>query len=134
MVLSQSYPGNTVDMSSLVLDLKSAGADVVLQTSYQSDSVLFLQQANEGGYKPSAIVGAGGGYSLQPTADAVGHDVIEAAYDVDFTQFAVNTSFTPGLEEFVEAYKKKYGENTAFRPFAYQLCRCESHSRSLEQG
>ncbi|ALF31496.1 amino acid-binding protein [Brucella abortus] len=110
MVLSQSYPGNTVDMSSLVLDLKSAGADVVLQTSYQSDSVLFLQQANEGGYKPSAIVGAGGGYSLQPTADAVGHDVIEAAYDVDFTQFAVNTSFTPGLEEFVEAYKKKYGE------------------------
>ncbi|EEY01957.1 conserved hypothetical protein [Brucella pinnipedialis B2/94] len=40
----------------------------------------------------------------------MGHDVIEAAYDVDFTQFAVNTSFTPGLEEFVEAYKKKYGE------------------------
>lgn len=110
LVTVQSYPGNTVDMSSLVLDLKQRGVDVVLQTSYQSDSVLFLQQAKEAGFEPSVIIGAGGGYSLQPTADAVGHENINGAYDVDFTQFAVNTEFTPGLNEFVEAYKKKFGE------------------------
>ncbi|NSY18479.1 ABC transporter substrate-binding protein [Neorhizobium sp. AL 9.2.2] len=109
VVLSSGYPAATVDMSSLVLQLKQAGADVVLQTSYQNDSVLFLQQANEAGYKPSAVIGGGGGYSMQPTADAVGHDVIENVLDVDFTQFLVNTKATPGLEAFVEAYKKKYG-------------------------
>ncbi|AYD03845.1 ABC transporter substrate-binding protein [Neorhizobium sp. NCHU2750] len=109
IVASSSYPASTVDMSSLVLQLKQAGADVVLQTSYQNDSVLFLQQANEAGYKPAAVIGGGGGYSMQPTADAVGHDVIENVLDVDFTQFLVNTKATPGLEAFVEAYKKKYG-------------------------
>lgn len=109
VVLKSGYPSSTVDMSSLVLELREKGVDVVLQTSYQNDSVLFLQQANEAGYKPLAIIGGGGGYSMQPTADAVGKDVIEGVYDVDFTQYAVNTQATPGLEKFVEAYKAKYG-------------------------
>lgn len=110
IVSVQGYPAATVDMSSIVLDLKSQGVDVVLQTSYQNDSVLFLQQANEAGYKPAAIIGGGGGYSMLPTAEAVGKDVIEGVLDADFTQYAVNTSFTPGLESFVEAYKTKYGQ------------------------
>jgi branched-chain amino acid transport system substrate-binding protein len=109
VVVSSGYPAATVDMSSLVLELKQAGVDVVLQTSYQNDSVLFLQQASEAGYKPAAVIGGGGGYSMQPTADAVGHDVIDGVLDVDFTQYLVNTKATPGLEAFIEAYKAKYG-------------------------
>ncbi|NRP72528.1 Leu/Ile/Val/Thr-binding protein [Ensifer psoraleae] len=109
VAVSSGYPAATVDMSSLVLELKQAGVDVVLQTSYQNDSVLFLQQANEAGYKPAAVIGGGGGYSMQPTADAVGHDVIDGVLDVDFTQYLVNTKATPGLEAFIEAYKAKYG-------------------------
>ncbi|RVG09033.1 ABC transporter substrate-binding protein [Sinorhizobium meliloti] len=109
VAVSSGYPAATVDMSSLVLELKQAGVDVVLQTSYQNDSVLFLQQANEAGYKPAAVIGGGGGYSMQPTADAVGHNVIDGVLDVDFTQYLVNTKATPGLDAFVEAYKAKYG-------------------------
>ncbi|WP_413207627.1 ABC transporter substrate-binding protein [Rhodospirillum sp. A1_3_36] len=110
IVSVQGYPASTVDMSSLVLDLKQKGVDVVLQTSYQNDSVLFLQQAHEAGFKPGAIIGGGGGYSMLPTAEAVGKDVIDGVFDADFTQYAVNTTFTPGLEQFVETYKAKYGE------------------------
>lgn len=109
VVVNSGYPANTVDMSSLVLELRDKGADVVLQTSYQNDSVLFLQQANEAGYKPQVVIGGGGGYSMQPTADAVGHDVIEGIFDVDFTQYQVNHAATPGLDGFVEAYKAKFG-------------------------
>lgn len=109
IVTVQAYPAATVDMSSIVLDLKQREVDIVLQTSYQNDSVLFLQQANEAGFKPAAIIGGGGGYSMMPTAEAVGNDVIEGVFDADFTQYAVNTEFTPGLESFVEAYKAKYG-------------------------
>ncbi|MEI4487624.1 ABC transporter substrate-binding protein [Frigidibacter sp. MR17.14] len=109
IVADSAYPANTVDMSSLVLDLKSRGADVVLQTSYQNDSVLFLQQANEAGYQPKAIIGGGGGYSLTPTMEAVGAELMNGVFDVDFTQYAVNTEFTPGLTEFVAAYKAKFG-------------------------
>ena len=96
-------------MSSIVLSLKEAEVDVVLQTSYQNDSVLFLRQANEAGLKPGAIVGGGGGYSMMPTAEAVGFDVIEGVLNADFTQYAINTDYTPGLEAFVDAYRAKYG-------------------------
>jgi branched-chain amino acid transport system substrate-binding protein len=110
VVSTQPYPASTIDMSSLVLDLKQQDVDVVLQTSYQNDSVLFLRQAHEAGFKPDAIIGGGGGYSMQPTADAVGHDVIEGVLDVDFTQYEVNPDAAPGIQDFVKAYREKYGE------------------------
>ena len=109
VVTSQAYPASTVDMSSIVLDLKQREVDIVLQTSYQNDSVLFLQQANEAGYKPTAIIGGGGGYSTQPTADAVGHDIIDGVLNTDFTQYIVNKDFTPGIDDFLAAYQEKYG-------------------------
>lgn len=109
IVVSSGYPSATVDMSSLVLQLKQANVDVVLQTSYQNDSILFLKQANEAGFKPAAIIGGGGGYSMQPTADAVGHGIIDGVLDADFTQYLINTKATPGLDAFVAAYKAKYG-------------------------
>jgi len=109
VVTSQAYPASTVDLSSVVLDLKQRGVDVVLQTSYQNDSVLFLQQAHEAGFQPLAIIGGGGGYSTQPTADAVGHDIIDGVLDTDFTQYIVNKDFTPGIDDFLAAYDAKYG-------------------------
>jgi len=109
IVLKSGYPSNTVDMSSLVLELRSKGVDVLMHTAYQNDAVLFLQQANEAAYRPLAIIGGGGGHSMQPTADAVGHGVIDGVFDIDFTQYAINTAATPGLTEFVKAYQAKYG-------------------------
>jgi branched-chain amino acid transport system substrate-binding protein len=110
VVSTQPYPASTVDMSSLVLNLKQQDVDIVLQTSYQNDSVLFLRQSHEAGFKPDAVIGGGGGYSMQPTADAVGHDVIEGVLDVDFTQYEVNPDAAPGIQDFVKAYREKYGE------------------------
>lgn len=109
VVTTLAYPANIVDMSSLVLDLKQRNVDIVLQTSYQNDSVLFLRQRHEAGFEPVAIIGGGGGYSMQQTADAVGADLIEGVLNTDFTQYVVNTDFTPGLEAFVQSYRAKYG-------------------------
>lgn len=109
--MEEHYPASTVDMSSIVLTLQDNEVDVVLQTSYQDDSVLFLRQANERGYKPKAIIGGGGGYSMTPTAEAVGHDVIDGVYDVDFTQYNINPDFAPGIEDFVAAYEARYDES-----------------------
>lgn len=111
VVTTKPYPASSVDMSSIVLDLKNQGVDVVWQTSYQNDSVLFLQQANEAGYKPKAIVGGGGGYSMTPTAEAVGQDVINGVLNTDFTQYVVNEEFTPGIQDFLKTYREKYGED-----------------------
>lgn len=103
----QAYSAKTVDLSSVILRLKSAGADVVLHTAYQNDAVLFFRQAAAAGYKPKAVIGGGGGHSLNDTAQAVG-SAIEGVYDVDFPQITMNASGAPGLGDFVVAYQKKF--------------------------
>ncbi|WP_419899380.1 ABC transporter substrate-binding protein [Roseomonas sp. USHLN139] len=102
------YPANIVDMSSLILRLQAARVDVVLQTSYQNDTVLFFRQAREANFRPRAIIGGGGGYSLRETMQAVGQDVIDGALNIDFTQFAINPAAAPGIEAFVAAYRARY--------------------------
>jgi branched-chain amino acid transport system substrate-binding protein len=54
------YSAKSVDLTPVILRLKSAGVDVVLQTSYQNDTVLFFRQMKEQGFKPKAVMGAGG--------------------------------------------------------------------------
>lgn len=102
------YPANIVDMSSLILRLQAAKADVVLQTSYQNDTVLFFRQAREANFRPRAIIGGGGGYSLRETMQAVGQDVMDGVLNVDFTQYAINPKAAPGIEDFVAAYRARY--------------------------
>lgn len=108
VVESQPYSAKSVDLSSLVLRLKGANADVVLQTSYQNDTLLFFRQSASAGYKPKAVIGAGGGYSLQETAQALGA-AVEGVFNVDFPQITMKDSGAPGLKEFVAAYEKRYG-------------------------
>ena len=103
------YSAKAVDLSSLILRLKGAKVDVVLQTSYQNDTVLFFRQIKEAGFAPKAVIGAGGGYSLQETINAVGPDNMHGVFNIDFTQYLTNEAGAPGIKAFVEAYKKKYG-------------------------
>nr|PZN43307.1 MAG: amino acid-binding protein [Pseudomonadota bacterium] len=103
------YSAKSVDLTPVILRLKSAGVDVVLQTSYQNDTVLFFRQMKEQGFKPKAVMGAGGGYSLRDTMQAVGAENMEGALNVDFTQFRTNPKAAPGIDEFVKKYEAKYG-------------------------
>ena len=105
------YSAKAVDLSSLVLRLKGAKVDVVLQTSYQNDTVLFFRQMKEASFSPRAVIGAGGGYSLQDTIKAVGPDNMHGVFNIDFTQYLTNEAGAPGIKAFVEAYKKKYGSD-----------------------
>jgi branched-chain amino acid transport system substrate-binding protein len=103
------YPATSVDISSVILRLKGSGVDVVLHTAYQNDSVLFFRQSKEMGFKPKAVIGAGGGYSMMDTAKAAGFDNIEGALDVDFPQYYTNAAAAPGIDDFVKRYQAKYG-------------------------
>ncbi|MFI8607836.1 ABC transporter substrate-binding protein [Pseudomonas sp. NPDC077649] len=103
------YSAKAVDLSSLVLRLKGAEADIVLQTSYQNDTTLFFRQIREAGFAPKALIGAGGGYSMQDTLKVVGAQNMEGVLDVDFPQFETNESGAPGIREFAEAYQARYG-------------------------
>ena len=108
VVEALAYSAKSVDLSSLVLRLKSAGADVVLQTSYQNDTLLFFRQSATAGYKPRAVVGAGGGYSLNDTAQALGA-AMDGAFNVDFPQVTMAEAGAPGLKVFLAEYQKRHG-------------------------
>ncbi len=101
------YSAKAVDLSSLILRLKGANVNVVLQTAYQNDSILFFRQAKAAGFKPEVIIGAGGGYSLADTAKAVGSDM-NGVFDLDFPQASINPAGAPGVEKFLQEYKNTY--------------------------
>jgi branched-chain amino acid transport system substrate-binding protein len=103
------YSAKAVDLSSMILRLKGAKVDVILQTSYQNDTVLFFRQMKEADLKPRAIIGAGGGYSMQDTVNAVGANGMHGVFDIDFTQFLTNEAGAPGLTAFIKQYEAKYG-------------------------
>ncbi len=109
LVETLPYSAKSVDLTPVILRLKTAGADVVLQTSYQNDTVLFFRQMKEQGFKPKAMIGAGGGYSLRDTMLAIGAENMEGALNVDFTQFRTNPKAAPGVDSFVKKYQAKYG-------------------------
>jgi branched-chain amino acid transport system substrate-binding protein len=101
------YSAKSVDLSSLILRLKGDKANVVLQTSYQNDTVLYFRQAKEANFNPKVVIGAGGGYSLVDTAKAVGAG-INGVFDLDFPQISINPEGAPGLDKFLAEYKSTY--------------------------
>jgi branched-chain amino acid transport system substrate-binding protein len=101
------YDSKSVDLSSVILRLKNENPEVVVGVSYANDAILLGRQAKELGLDLRAFVATGGGHSLAGFAEALGA-ASDGVFNVDFTQYEVNTKFTPGLAEFVQAYKKLF--------------------------
>jgi branched-chain amino acid transport system substrate-binding protein len=101
------YDSKAIDLSSVILRLKNDKPDVVVGVSYANDAILLGRQAKELGLDIKAFIGTGGGHSLSGFAEALGAGS-DGVFNVDFTQYEVNLKFTPGLPEFVEAYKKAF--------------------------
>lgn len=108
VVSVEPYAANTNDLSSVIFRLRKANPDIVVAVSYANDAILLSRQAYE--LKLGApIMGTGGGHSLKSFYEALGKEA-NGVLNVDFTQYAVNTAFTPGLEEFLALYKKTFNE------------------------
>ena len=108
MVEKLGYSARSVDMASAIQRLRGVNADIVLHTGYQNDIVLFFRGMQEANWKPRMVIGSGAGYSLTDTARAVG-PAFNGVMNVDFTQFAVNERYAPGVSAFVDLYKRRYG-------------------------
>ena len=102
------YPPRGAELSAAVQRLKGAGAQVVLHTGYQNDIVAFYRAMREAGWRPRMVIGSGAGYSNVDTMRAVGPD-FDGTMNVDFTQFEVNERLAPGVKQFAEAYRRRYG-------------------------
>src|SRR6266702_1693904 len=66
------YRSNSPSLSAEVQQLKAANADVLMPSSYTTDSILLVKTMGELGYKPNAIVAQDAGFSEKALYDAVG--------------------------------------------------------------
>ena len=102
------YAARGAELAAAVHRLKSAGADVVLHTGFGNDIVVFYRAMREAGWRPRMVIGSGAGYSGVDTMRAVGPD-FDGTVNVDFTQFEVNERMAPGVKQFADAYRRRYG-------------------------
>ena len=78
IVSDVKYRANSPSLTAEVQQLKSGAADVLMPSSYTTDSILLVRTMNELGYKPKAIVAQDAGFSEQALYDAVG-DLLQGA-------------------------------------------------------
>ena len=60
VVANEQYSPRATDLSSLVLKIKEAGADIILSTDYPNDAILFARQSKELSLPTKAVLGWAG--------------------------------------------------------------------------
>lgn len=69
-----SYSAQATNVTSEVLRLKDADADVVMMSSYAADALLFMSAYKEQGYFPKMLMGQRGGFMASDFAMNLGND------------------------------------------------------------
>ncbi len=115
VVLNEGYDHKTKDLSSLILKLKAAKPDVILNTGYYPDIVLFFRQAREMGLTVKGIFGHGAGYANFPNLEKqLEREMIQYVYNVDpapaqnLDKSKLKKEMGPVIDEFLKRYNEKY--------------------------
>jgi branched-chain amino acid transport system substrate-binding protein len=78
VIANIKYRANSPSLTAEVQQLKAADADVLMPSSYTTDSILLVKTMSELGYKPKSIVAQDAGFSEKALYEAVG-DKLEGA-------------------------------------------------------
>jgi len=117
VVLNEGYDHKAKDLSSLVLKLKAAKPDAILNTGYYPDIVLFFRQAREMGLSTKAIIGHGAGYAnFLNLEKQMGPELVQYVYNIDpapaqnLDKSKLRKEIGPIIDEFLKRYNEKYKE------------------------
>jgi len=117
VVLTEGYDHKTKDLSSLVLKLKAAKPDAILNTGYYPDIVLFTRQAREMGLQTKALIGHGAGYANFPNLEKqLGPEIMQYVYNLDplpvqnLDKSKLKKEIASVIDEFLKRYNEKYKE------------------------
>ncbi len=118
IVLDEAYSVSAKDLSSLILKMKTAKADVILHTGYFPDVVLLMRQSRELGLKWKGLIGHGAGYAnFRLLEKSLGKNLVTYVCNVDPApaQILDPKKLKPGIgdliQEFLKRYKEKYKED-----------------------
>lgn len=121
LVVDQSYNHKATDLSSLVMRVKVAKPDVVLESSYENDAIMFFRQAQEAGLKVHQFVGSGGGMNLPGYQKALGAALTDYVCNVGYPGYNLNPVYAKGIKELEALYEKTFGAkpNSVFSVINY---------------
>ncbi len=117
VVLNEGYDHKAKDLSSLVLKLKAAKPDAVLNTGYYPDIVLFMRQAREMGFQTKAMIGHGAGWANFPNLEKqLPPEIVQYTYNIDpapaqnLDKSKLKAGIGAIIDEFLKRYNDKYKE------------------------
>lgn len=112
VVVNEAYSANALDLSPLVMKLQKAETDVVVQSSYLNDSILFWKQSKELNFSPKALIGIASAHNLEDFQKAFGKDA-NFIMTIDENVKMNEKGFRPGIDptnpEFIKRYEKMWG-------------------------
>lgn len=104
--MSENYPPDISDMTPLLTQVKSAGADAILALTYPADAFLYMGQARELGVDADLQF-----LLIGPTIDAFGKAFGPAADGVvTLAHWSPEQAEWPRAKPFFEAYVAKFGQ------------------------
>ncbi|MEM2529693.1 MAG: ABC transporter substrate-binding protein [Candidatus Bathyarchaeia archaeon] len=114
IVLFEGYKAAATDLSYLITKLKDAKPDVILATSYYTDTVLSFRQAKELGLKFKVFIGHGAGHGLPDTYKTLGEDITyifnpDPPPPAGINPEAIKPELRPILKEYIDRWKAKFG-------------------------
>ncbi|MCL5047005.1 MAG: ABC transporter substrate-binding protein, partial [Actinobacteria bacterium] len=115
VVAYDGYKASSVDLSPIILKLKSLNPDVVIATSYINDAVLFLKQSKQLGFAPRALVGTSAGYALPEYAKMLGADA-EGVFSSEAPAEVNPDSLSPEAKKVNEEFLKRWKEKKGTQP------------------
>ena len=105
IVVDESYPNSTTDLTPVVLKLKAAKPEGIFYCSYVSDAILLIKTIAEMEVDAKAIVGLSGG-TVDP--DFIPGTGKNALYTFDAVRWEPDID-RPGLKELLAKYEKRAG-------------------------
>lgn len=117
-VTIEPYNAKAVDLSSLVLKLKSFNPDIIVATSYVPDSILFWRQAKENGLNVKAMIGTGAGHSLRDFPQAMGNEA-NGVLSIGTSMNLNASGLTPEAKKLYKELFSRFGAKYKTQPSPY---------------
>jgi len=111
LVADESYNHKATDLSSLVMRVKAGKPDVILESSYENDAILFFRQAHELGLKVRMFIGTGGGMNLPGYREGCGDAADGLVCNMGYPGYNLNPKFAKGLDILATLYRKTFDRN-----------------------
>ena len=100
VVSTVTYSSGAADLTSEVLQLKDANADILIADQYVSDAILLTNTMAEQGYKPAIMVCKGNGYTESSYAKAIGNGANGISVATEFIEGSKGDEISDAFKEF----------------------------------